>query len=256
MAELTTIILTREKSDKITSCFNSLKSLRTRIIIIIDTKKDNTEAEMFAKNKKVKYFKHEINNNFAMHREFALSKVKTKYVFYIDDDEEVTQALIKDIKKILSGEIEGNAFAVPRKNIIFGKEFKHTGQWPDYVARIFKKEKLNGFHGEVHEQPIVDGQIVHLKSPLIHYKHNDLSSMVEKTNKWSEIEARLMFEAHHPPMTIARFASASFREFWLRMIQQKAFLDGPEGIIYALYQIFSRFISYAKLWEMQLKLKS
>jgi len=44
-----------------------------------------------------------------------------------------------------------------------------------------------------------------------------------------------------------------FREFWLRMIKQMAFLDGSEGIIYAIYQVYSRFISYAKLWEMQIR---
>jgi hypothetical protein len=36
------------------------------------------------------------------------------------------------------------------------------------------------------------------------------------------------------------------------MIKHKAFMDGSTGIIYALYQVFSRFVSYAKLWEMQL----
>jgi hypothetical protein len=77
--------------------------------------------------------------------------------------------------------------------------------------------------------------------------------MVEKTNDWSEIEARLMFEARHPKMNIFRFFTAGFREFWHRMIIQTAFLDGTEGVIYALYQVFSRLISYSKLWELQLK---
>ena len=79
--------------------------------------------------------------------------------------------------------------------------------------------------------------------------------MVDKTNKCSVIEAKLMFEAGHPPMNIPRFMTAMFREFWLRMIRQTAFLDGSVGIIYALYQVYSRFISYAKLWEMQVGVK-
>jgi hypothetical protein len=79
--------------------------------------------------------------------------------------------------------------------------------------------------------------------------------MVEKTNDWSEIEARLMFEAHHPKMNIWHFFTAGLREFWLRMVRQTAFLDGTEGTIYGIYQVFSRLISYSKLWEMQLKNK-
>ena len=75
--------------------------------------------------------------------------------------------------------------------------------------------------------------------------------MIEKTNKWSEIEADLMLVAKHPPMNIFRFGSAAFREFWLRFVLQKSFLDGKEGVIYGIYQIYSKLISYSKLWEKQ-----
>jgi hypothetical protein len=77
--------------------------------------------------------------------------------------------------------------------------------------------------------------------------------MVEKTNNWSEVEAKLMFRANHPRMNIPRFLSAMAREFWKRIVIGRAFFDGKIGIIFALYQVFSRFTSYAKLWEMQLK---
>jgi len=80
--------------------------------------------------------------------------------------------------------------------------------------------------------------------------------MVEKTNKWSVIEARLMYDAKHPQMNIPRFVTAMAREFWKRMVRHVAFLDGTIGIIYAMYQVFSRFVSYSKLWEMQVKNES
>jgi hypothetical protein len=128
---------------------------------------------------------------------------------------------------------------------------KNGGWWPDYVKRLFVVKKLHSWKGKLHEEPIFEGKLDYLNNPLTHLKHDDLESMVVKTNKWSETEAALMFEAKHPPMNIFRFASAIYREFFLRMIKKKAFLDGAEGIIYALYQVYSRFISYAKLWELQ-----
>ncbi len=60
-----------------------------------------------------------------------------------------------------------------------------------------------------------------------------------------------MLDANHPPMNIPRFASAMVRELWHRMVKHRAFLDGFEGTIFAIYQVYSRFVSYAKLWEMQ-----
>lgn len=191
-----------------------------------------------------------IKGGFAEWRNWGAKKAKGEWILYVDTDEQVTLALRDEIKNI-SGEF--NAYAVPRRNFIFGKEFKFSGQYPDYQKRLFKKSELIKWEGDLHEEPRFNGSLGYLKNPLIHIKHNNLNDMVSKTNKRSEIEAILMFEAGHPPMNILRFISAMVREFWLRMIIQLAFLDGGEGIIYALYQVFSRFVSYAKLWELQLK---
>lgn len=192
--------------------------------------------------------------DFSIERNKAVQKAKGNWFFYVDDDEEVSQQLKEEILAIIHSEQPNvSAYAISRRNIIFGKEMKHCGLWPDYVLRLIKKADFMGYSGELHEQPKIRGDIGYLKSPFIHNKHDSLSEMVEKTNKWSEVEAKLMFETHHSPMNIFRFFTAGFREFWLRMIIQAAFLDGMEGIIYGMYQVFSRLISYSKLWEMQLK---
>ena len=124
------------------------------------------------------------------------------------------------------------------------------------MARLIRKDKLRGYQGELHEQPVIDGSVGKLKNYFVHTTHESLTEMVEKTNKWSEIEARLMLAAHHPPMNIGRFFTAVFREFWYRAILRAGFLDGPVGIIEIIYQCFSRFVSYAKLYELQMNNKS
>jgi len=192
-----------------------------------------------------------IKGSFAEWRNEGAKKAKGDWLFYVDTDEEVSPELRKTILQVV-GSDEFSAYAIPRRNYIWGHEMKHCGLWPDYVLRLIKKDRLKGWEGDLHEQPKIAGEICHLKEPLIHHKRASLSEMVEKTNNWSEIEARLMFEAGHPKMNIVRFFTAGFREFWLRMIVQLAFLDGSEGVIYALYQVFSRLISYSKLWELQL----
>lgn len=196
-----------------------------------------------------------LNGSFADWRNEGAKKARGEWLLYIDTDEIVTPELQKVILDVTTSN-KFSAYAIPRRNIVLGREMKHCGLWPDYVLRLIKKDKLIGWEGELHEQPKVMGKIDHLRKPLIHKKHDNLTEMVDKTNKWSEIEAKLMFEAHHPQMNIFRFVSAGFREFWLRMIVQTAFLDGTEGTIYGLYQVFSRLISYSKLWELQLKNES
>lgn len=186
-------------------------------------------------------------------RNEGLKKASGQWILYLDSDEEITSDLKNEIISLITNhQSQTTFFAVPRRNFIFGKEFKYSGQYPDYQKRLFKKEKLKKWTGEVHEEPQIEGTIGHLKNPMLHHKNMTISEMVEKTNKWSEIEAKLMFDANHPPMNGFRFFTAGFREFWLRFVKQKAFLDGKEGIIYGIYQIYSKLISYSKLWEMQI----
>lgn len=194
----------------------------------------------------------DVKGGFADWRNYGAKKAKSEWLLYVDADEEITEDLKNRINEVI-GSYEFAGYAIPRRNFVWGQEMKHCGLYPDYVLRLINKNKLVGWQGELHEQPKINGPIDHLKTPLVHRKHNDLSEMVEKTNKWSEIEAKLMFEAQHPKMNMIRFFTAGFREFWKRMIVQMAFLDGSKGVIYALYQVFSRLVSYSKLWEMQLK---
>jgi glycosyltransferase involved in cell wall biosynthesis len=190
--------------------------------------------------------------SFADWRNEGAKKARGEWLLYIDTDEIVTPELRKVILNVINTD-RFSAYAIPRRNFVFGREMKHCGLWPDYVLRLIKKDKLIGWQGELHEQPKVTGKIEHLKEPLIHKKHDNISEMVNKTNEWSEVEAKLMFEAHHPDINIVRFFTAGLREFWLRMIVQTAFMDGAEGTIYGLYQVFSRLVSYSKLWELQIK---
>jgi len=193
-----------------------------------------------------------IKGSFSDWRNEGLRLSKGNWILYIDSDEEVTSSLQKEIVKIVKdSNIKSNAYAIPRRNFIFGQEFKHGGQRPDYQKRLFRKNAFDRWVGDLHEEPIFTGKLAHLKNSMIHHKDLNISQMIEKTNKWSEIEAKLMFDANHPRMNLVRFLSAGLREFYLRFIKQLCFLDGKNGVIYGIYQIYSRLISYSKLWEKQ-----
>ncbi len=247
--EISVIIIAKNEQEKISKCLKSV-DWAGEIILFNDGSIDNTVG--IAKNFGAKIY-NVPRGDFSSRKNFAFTKAKFKFILSLDADESVTPEVRKEITGLIKNwDNQYAAYAVPRKNIILGKEFKHGGQWPDYVVRLFKNDKYVKWSGELHEQPIIDGKLGYLKNPIIHIKHDKLSEMVQKSNVWSDVEAKLMFEAKHPIMNLRRFFTAMLREFYIRMIKQKSFLDGSEGVIYALYQVFSRFLSYAKLWEMQL----
>jgi len=193
-----------------------------------------------------------LRGSFADWRNVGAKRAKSEWFFYVDADEEVSPALKKMILQVV-GSNEFAAYAIPRRNIFLGYEMRWGGWWPDFVVRLIKKDKLKGWKGELHEQPEIVGETCHLKEPLIHVSHRDLTEMVEKTNKWSEIEAKLLYDSGHPRMNVFRFFSAGFREVWYRGVVKLGFLDGTVGVIEIIYQTFSKLITYSKLWELQLK---
>jgi hypothetical protein len=193
-----------------------------------------------------------LKGNFADWRNLGANKAKGEWLFYVDSDEEVSTGLKEMILQVIESD-EFSAYAIPRKNILLGHEMRWGGWRPDFVLRLIKKDKLKNWKGELHEQPEIEGRICHLKEPLIHVSHRNLSEMVEKTNRWSEIEAKLLYESGHPKMNIFRFFTAGFREVWNRGVIKLGFLDGTTGVIEIIYQTFSRLITYSKLWELQIK---
>jgi len=246
---ISAIIIVKNDEKKIGECLESVGW--TDEIIVVDTGSTDKTVEI------AKKFTNKVydcpSGSYSDWRNFGLSKAKSKWVFYIDSDERCTEELASEIVKRINSQTRYSLFVIPRRNIILGKEMKHGGWWPDYVKRLYKKNDLEKWTGDLHEEPVYSGKFDYLKSPLIHLKHDNLSDMLKKTNEWSAVEAGLMFDANHPPMNIARFISAMARELWKRLLDERGFLDGPEGVIYSIYQMYSKFISYAKLWEMQQK---
>ncbi len=246
--KISTIIIAKNEENMIQSCLDSLSWCEE--ILLIDTGSIDQTTKI-AKKFGAKVVVYTSGKSFSDWRNKGLEEATNDWILYIDADERITPTLRREIKEILKNPLY-DAYAIPRKNLILGKELHYGGWWPDYVKRLYRKDALKRWSGELHEEPEFLGGMGHLKSAMIHKKHETFSEMVDKTNNWSEIEAKLMYDSGHPPMNIPRFLTAMGREFWHRMIIKRAFLDGKIGIMFAMYQVFSRFVSYAKLWEMQI----
>ncbi|MFH1601744.1 MAG: hypothetical protein ABIB61_02185 [Candidatus Shapirobacteria bacterium] len=105
--------------------------------------------------------------------------------------------------------------------------------------------------GKLHERPVYKGNLGYLKNPIKHLTHRDLTSMLEKTIKWTQTEANLLYKSSHPPMAAWRIARMMFTKFWERVIKQGAWRDGTVGWINSIFETFNTFIIYARLWEKQ-----
>lgn len=231
----------------IQTCLESVRKLADEIVFLDNNSQDKTVeiARKYTKNILIKDFE-----GYANERNILAKEAKGDWILYIDADERISAQLKDEILTTVK-DTQHSAFGIPRKNILLGKWQKYGGWWPDYQIRLFRKSDFLGWEGKLHESPKFKGTLGHLENPLIHLTHRDIVSMMEKTAKWSEVEAQLRLQASHPEISGWRLARVALTEFCGRFFRKQGFRDGTEGWIESIFQAFSVFITYARLWEMQ-----
>jgi glycosyltransferase involved in cell wall biosynthesis len=248
LVKLSAIILTKNAEAVIADCIDSV-SFCDEIIIIDDNSNDRTPD--LAKHMGAHVYNNE-EKSFAEKRNFGLKKAKGKWVLYIDSDERVTPELKKSIEAIVDNDKNvANAYRIQRKNFYYGNH-----EWPyiEKLERLFKRTKLIEWYGDLHETAKVDGEISEIEEgTLLHYTRTSITAMVSKTNQWSEVEAELRQKANHPKMSAWRFFRVMMTGFYGSYIKQEGWRAGTAGLVESIYQAFSMFITYAKLWEKQQK---
>ena len=246
---ISVLIITKNEEEVIEKCIESVKELADEIVVVDDS---SDQTGQIAEKLGARVVKNEFKN-FSDQRNIALKHARYEWIFYIDADERATPGFINEVKEKIKASPEDLAgFFVRRKTFYMGRDWNFT----DKVERIFRKSKLLGWRGIVHETPSVDGEIEIINEPILHYTHRNLSQMLEKTNSWSEYEAKLRFDAYHPKMNLPRFIRVIVTGFLKSFFREKGYKNGTAGLIEAIYQSYSMFITYSKLWEMQNKKKN
>lgn len=245
MIKISGIVITKNAENLIADCIDSLSFCEE--IVVIDNKSEDRTKEI-AEKMGAKVFEHN-SYDFSEARNFGLKKASGEWVIYVDSDERVSRELASEIKSKTMQE-NFSAYKIKRKNFYLG-----NNEWPyiEHLERVFKKNKLKGWEGQLHESSIIEGSVGELDGYLMHYTHRDLASMLEKTIDWSRIEAELRYKKGHPKMTWWRFPRVMMLAFFDYYLRQGGWKLGTVGLIESMYQAFSIFITYAKLWELQQK---
>lgn len=257
--KLVVAIIARDAEDLIADAVKSAQFCDQVLVYLDSRTKDKTKQTAEKHGAKVVINKNTKETDFSRWRNQVLNLINKDWIFYLDADERFTPELKKEILEIIN-ETNGNpkysAYAVPRANYYLGKRVKHGGAWPDYVERLFYKPDLIEWQGQLHERPIYSGELGYLKNPIKHYTHRNLTSMMEKTIKWTKTEADLIYQSGHPPIVGWRIIRMMLTKFWLRVIKQGAWRDGTVGWINSIFEVFNTFIIYARVWSLQQNEKS
>ena len=183
---------------------------------------------------------------FGAQKNRALDLAGGDWVFSIDADEWVTPELRDEIRAVIGHADAVPAYAVPRRSSFCGRWMKHSGWWPDYVIRLFRRDAARFSADQAHERLVVNGAIRKLKQPLLHEAISDLDQMLGKMNLYSTASARSL----HARGRRASVWSALLHGGWAffrTYVLRAGFLDGREGFILAVANAEGSYYRYLKL---------
>lgn len=243
---LSVVIITKNEQDRIKACLESVKWADE--IVVLDNGSEDETIEI-AKKYTDKIFNF-IDLDFASIRNEGMKKAKGEWVLYVDSDERILTPLKEEIASLIKSN-QYNAYAISRRNIILGQEVNYGPYKRDWVIRLFKKEDFDSWSGKVHESAHFKGKLGYTKNFLLHLTHRDVDQIVLKSLAWSKIDAKLRYDSNHPQMSGWRFLRILLSEFFNQGIKRGGFFNGTVGIVDSTLQVFSLFITFVRLWQMQ-----
>ncbi|MEK7127483.1 MAG: glycosyltransferase family 2 protein [Patescibacteria group bacterium] len=239
--KISVAITSFNEEKNIERCLKSVKDIADEIIIVDEKSTDNTVK--IAKKYTDKIFLVDHDPMFHKHKQLALDKCTNEWILQIDCDEELSPELIEEINNL---DFTAEAYKIPRKSLIFGKWFEHTGWYPDYQVKLVKKGAYYPCKS-LHEDMVVDGEIKILTNDLLHYNYASVEQFIDRMNKYTTDDAEFI----NKPVVWTDAIKFPVDEFLKRFFFWEGYKDGLHGLVLSLLKAADREIVFAKLWERQ-----
>lgn len=182
---------------------------------------------------------------FGIQKNRCIDLLDTDWVLALDADEVLSTELIAEIRAAILNPI-AQVYALPRISNYCGRWMYHSGWYPDFVARLFKRGCARYSEDLVHERLLFQGDLIRLQHQLLHYSFDDLSQVLAKVNSYSSAGAQQRLQRGER----SGLLKAIFKGIWTFIrcyVLRRGFLDGREGFILAVSNAEGAYYRYLKM---------
>jgi glycosyltransferase involved in cell wall biosynthesis len=186
-------------------------------------------------------------DGFATQKNFALDHASGAWVLSLDADEEVSPDLAGEIRRVVAAP-SADGYAMPRRNIFWGRWVRHGLLYPDWQLRLFRRGRGRFVERPVHESVEVDGRVERLTGALVHRSYRDVADFIARTNRYTTLAADDWVRRGRP-IRATDLVLRPLGRFLSMYVVHAGFLDGWRGFILAGLYAYYVFVRSAKAWE-------
>jgi len=240
-------LITRNAATRLAECLDAL-AFADEIVVLDGGSTDGTADIARARGARV--IEETGWPGFGPQKNRALDALGTDWVLSIDADEVVSPELAASIRAAIATP-RGDVYAVDRLSNFCGSWITHSGWYPDWIPRLFRRGSARFSDDLVHERLVFEGAAHRLSGKLLHYSYDDFDAVLRKLDAYSSAGARQRAAAGKRGSfgkALARGAWAFIRTYVLRA----GFLDGRAGFMIAVFNaetVYYRFLKLALLNE-------
>jgi glycosyltransferase involved in cell wall biosynthesis len=186
---------------------------------------------------------------FAAQKNFGLDQAHGDWILSLDADEVVSPALREQITSIVERGGAHAGYAVPRRNVFWGRWIRHGGLYPDWQLRLFQRGRGRFAELSVHESVTVDGSVGRLTGHLDHRSYRDVADFLERADRYSTLAASEWVAAGRRCRPFRDLVVRPLGRFLGMYVARAGFLDGWRGFLLAVLYGYYVLMRSAKVWE-------
>src|SRR3989338_8962928 len=245
---ISVVILTKNEEENIARCLESVRWCN-EIIIVDDNSTDRTIE--IAKKYKTAIYSRTLNNDFSSQRNFGLSKCKNEWMLFLDSDEVISDPLVYEMQNAISLKDQNlrnfNGFYLRRSDFMWGKRLEH-GETNIKLLRLGRKG-TGIWKGIAHERWNIEGLVGNLINPILHYPNRNLEEFLREINFYTDIRAKELKDKN-VKVFFWSILIYPLGKFFVNYFIRGGFLDGIQGLIFAIIMSFHSFLVRSKLWTL------
>ncbi|MCK4863954.1 MAG: glycosyltransferase family 2 protein [Gammaproteobacteria bacterium] len=251
MATLSVTLIVKNEEKNLAECLDTVTWADE--IVVLDAGSEDRTIEI-AKQYTDKVYINADWQGYGIQRQRLQEFSSGDWILMLDADERLTSELISTIKNALNADDRNLVYALPRLSWCFGDFIRHSGWYPDYVTRLYAKDKAQYGEQLVHEK-LEYGKgmkLVKLKGDLLHYTYRDLEHYLVKSAGYASAWAEQR-QKKGKSSSLSQGFLHGVACFLKMYVFRLGFLDGRQGLLLAMLSGHSTFAKYADLWVRQQK---